>query len=77
MIFTSFEFVIFFLLVWGIRSRFSNFSAEKWFLLVASYIFYMSWSASYVVLIFGTSLMDYQAGQDAASPGSQPSCLRA
>jgi alginate O-acetyltransferase complex protein AlgI len=63
MIFTSFEFVFFFLLVWGIRSRFTNFSAEKWFLLLASYLFYMSWSASYVVLILGASLMDYGVGR--------------
>jgi alginate O-acetyltransferase complex protein AlgI len=63
MIFTSFEFVFFFLLVWSIRSCFTNFSAEKWFLLVASYLFYMSWSPGYVVLIFGTSLMDYAVGR--------------
>lgn len=62
MIFTSFEYVIFFLLVLGIRSLLRNFSAEKWFLLVASYIFYMSWSIYCALLILATSLVDYFVG---------------
>ena len=78
MIFTSFEFVFFFLLVWGIRSLITNFSAEKWFLLLASYLFYMSWSPGYVVLIFGTSLMDYAVGRMLGvieSPGRRKALL--
>lgn len=78
MIFTSFEFVIFFLLVWAIRGRFSNFGAEKWFLLVASYLFYMSWSPAYVLLIFGTSLMDFAVGRmlgQIEAPGKRKALL--
>jgi alginate O-acetyltransferase complex protein AlgI len=63
MIFTSFEFLIFFCLVWLIRSCIRNFNAEKWFLLFASYIFYMAWNIPCVGLIIGSSLMDYTVGR--------------
>ncbi len=63
MIFTSFEFLIFFLLVVGIRSQLTNFVVEKWFLLIASYLFYMSWSVPCVGLILFTSLVDYYVGK--------------
>jgi alginate O-acetyltransferase complex protein AlgI len=62
MIFSSFEFVGFFAVVLLIRSCLRNFSAEKWFLLLASYVFYMSWSVPCVLLIIGTSLVDYFVG---------------
>jgi alginate O-acetyltransferase complex protein AlgI len=62
MIFTSFEFVFFFLAVAFIRNQIRNFSAEKWFLMIASYVFYMSWSVPCGFLIFGTSLIDYFLG---------------
>ncbi len=59
MIFTSFEFIAFFLLVIVIRNSITNFSAERWFLLIVSYLFYMSWSVPYVGLILFTSSVDY------------------
>ena len=62
MIFTSFEFVLFFALVVGVRSCLRNFSADKWFLLAASYVFYMSWSIPCGFLILATSLTDYFVG---------------
>jgi alginate O-acetyltransferase complex protein AlgI len=62
MIFTSFEFVGFFALVMLVRSCLRNFSAEKWFLLAASYVFYMSWSVPCALLILATSLIDYGVG---------------
>ncbi len=62
MIFSSFEFVGFFALVILIRSCLPSFSAEKWFLLIASYVFYMSWSVPCGFLILGTSLVDYFVG---------------
>ena len=62
MIFTSFEFVFFFCLVLVIRRYLHSFSAEKWFLLLASYVFYMSWSLPCGFLILGTSLVDYSVG---------------
>jgi alginate O-acetyltransferase complex protein AlgI len=61
-IFTSFEFVLFFVAVLLIRSCLRNFTVEKWFLLAASYAFYMSWSIPCVLLILFTSLVNYFVG---------------
>src|SRR5437773_7486525 len=62
MIFTSFEYVLFFAAVLLVRSCLHSFTAEKWFLLAASYIFYMSWSIPCGLLILATSLVDYFVG---------------
>jgi alginate O-acetyltransferase complex protein AlgI len=62
MIFTSFEFVLFFIAVLCVRGCLRNFSIEKWFLLLASYVFYMSWSIPCGLLILATSLTDYFVG---------------
>jgi alginate O-acetyltransferase complex protein AlgI len=62
MIFSSFEFILFFIGVVAIRSCLRNFSIEKWFLLIASYIFYMSWSVPCGLLILATSLIDFGVG---------------
>lgn len=62
MIFVSFEYVLFFTAVLLIRSALTNLNTEKWFLLVASYIFYMSWSIPCGFLILATSLIDYFVG---------------
>jgi alginate O-acetyltransferase complex protein AlgI len=61
-IFTSFEFVLFFALVLAGRSLCRSLPAEKWFLLAASYVFYMSWSAPFALLILATSLIDFAVG---------------
>ena len=62
MIFTSVEYILFFLGVMVVRSLLTNFAAEKYFLLVASYLFYMSWNPRYGLLLLGTSLFDYWVG---------------
>ena len=62
MIFVSFEYVLFFTAVLLVRGAITNLNAEKWFLLVASYIFYMSWSIPCGFLILATSLIDYFVG---------------
>lgn len=62
MIFTSFEYVLFFAALLSVRHYLHNFSVEKWFLLIASYIFYMSWSIPCGFLILFTSLVDYFVG---------------
>ena|SRR2546426_4930203 len=62
MIFTSFEYALFFAVVVLSRSCLRSFAVEKWFLLVASYAFYMSWSISCGFLILLTSLVDYSVG---------------
>jgi alginate O-acetyltransferase complex protein AlgI len=62
MIFTSFEFIFFFVGVLLVRACLKNFTVEKWFLLIVSYLFYMSWSVPCALLIFGTSVVDYLVG---------------
>ena len=62
MIFTSFEFVIFFAVVLLVRSCIGSFTVDRWFLLVASYLFYMSWSIPYASLILFTSMVDFLVG---------------
>lgn len=59
MIFSSWLFAFFFAAVfagyWGIPTR----RGRTLFLLAASYVFYMSWNAWLVLLILGTTLLDY------------------
>ena len=62
MIFTSFEFILFFLMVLLVRQGLLSFEKEKWFLLAASYLFYASWSLPCLGLILFTSLVDYFIG---------------
>ena len=63
MIFTSFEFIAFFLLLLLVRSLVTNFTAEKWLLLIASWLFYMSWNPPFVLLLIFTSGLDFFAGR--------------
>ncbi|MDF0643876.1 MAG: MBOAT family protein [Nitrospira sp.] len=62
MIFTSFEFVVFFAVVISVRSCIHSFTVDKWFLLLSSYFFYMSWSIPYAALILLTSTVDFLVG---------------
>jgi alginate O-acetyltransferase complex protein AlgI len=71
-IFTSFEYIAFFILVLIGRSLMWNFSSEKWFLLIASYLFYMSWSIPCGLLILATSLVDYFVGLGLGRIEDQP-----
>ena len=72
MIFTSFEFVAFFATVLLIRSCITRLETEKWFLIVVSYLFYMSWSVPCVTLIMFTSGVDYWVGLKLGQTESQP-----
>lgn len=66
MIFTSFEFIAFFAAVMVLRLTLPSLQAEKWLLLVASYIFYGSWNPAYLLLLVGVSLLDYLVGRGLA-----------
>ena len=59
MIFTSFEFILFFAVVVLIRLCLNNVGPDKWFLLLASVAFYVSWSLPCVLFIGLTALMDF------------------
>src|SRR2546425_11134486 len=59
MIFTSFEFLLFFAVVASVRSCFRNFNRQKWVLLLASCIFYVTWNLPCLGLILFTSISDW------------------
>jgi alginate O-acetyltransferase complex protein AlgI len=66
MIFTSFEFLSFFLLVLFGRSLCRSLTSNNWLLLIASYAFYISWSLPCGLLILVVSLVDYHVGRKLA-----------
>ncbi len=61
MLFNSFQFLFFFVLVW-LLFLVTRGTARKIILLVASYYFYMCWSTRYIWVIWGITLIDYVAG---------------
>ena len=67
MLFNSFEFLLFFPLVLFV---FAFAGRWKWLvLLIASYTFYMSWKWEYILLILGSTIVDYLCarGMEASS----------
>ncbi len=61
MLFNSLQFLIFFPAVVGLYFMLPQ--RARWaFLLVASYYFYMCWKPEYILLIAGSTLIDYYAG---------------
>ena len=71
MIFTSFEFIAFFIVLLLLRSATTNFTAEKWLLLIASWLFYMSWNPPFVLLLIFTSGLDFYVGRWLERTGNQ------
>lgn len=61
MLFNSFQFLAFFIVVWILFLALRG-TPRKILLLVASYYFYMCWNARYIVVILGITLIDYAAG---------------
>lgn len=71
MLFNSFEFLLFFPLVLFV---FAFSGRWKWLvLLIASYAFYMSWKWEYILLILGSTMVDYACarGMEASSTEKQ------
>ena len=61
MLFNSFEFLIFYIVVVAVFFTLPH--RHRWILLLAaSYYFYMSWKAEYVVLIMAATLINYGVG---------------
>jgi alginate O-acetyltransferase complex protein AlgI len=60
MLFNSVEFALFLAFVLLVYPRLAH-QRQNSFLLVASYIFYAFWNWKYVVLLFGTSVVDFAA----------------
>jgi len=63
MLFPTTEFAIFFGIVfpltWWLNDRNET---KKWFLVLASYVFYSFWSFEFLLLLFGSSVANYAAG---------------
>ncbi|MBN2561167.1 MAG: MBOAT family protein [Phycisphaerae bacterium] len=63
MIFSSWLFAFFFVAVFGLYWMLPNKRSRHTFLLVASYVFYMSWNPWLVSLILGSTVLDYCVGR--------------
>lgn len=61
MLFNSFSFLVFFPVVVGIYFILPK-KVKQFWLLIASYYFYMNWNAVYAVLIFGITVVGYVGG---------------
>jgi D-alanyl-lipoteichoic acid acyltransferase DltB (MBOAT superfamily) len=61
MLFNTFQFLIFFIVVWVLFLALRG-TPRKLLLLAASYYFYMCWNAKYILVIIGITLIDYVAG---------------
>jgi alginate O-acetyltransferase complex protein AlgI len=61
MLFNTFQFLFFFLVVW-VLFLLTRGTPRKAILLVASYYFYMCWSTRYIFVIWAITLIDYVAG---------------
>lgn len=66
MVFNSFEFVFFFVVVYGIY-RCLNHRAQNLFLLAASYFFYGSWDWRFLFLLLFTTVVDYVCAKKISS----------
>jgi D-alanyl-lipoteichoic acid acyltransferase DltB (MBOAT superfamily) len=75
-VFNSFSFLVFFAVVlplyWALPLR-----GQRYFLLAASYVFYMTWRAKYALLIAGITLLDYGAGIGMGRLENRPTSRRA
>lgn len=72
--FDSFTFIVFFAVVLAGYNLLRGWSARKWFLLGASYVFYAAWNPPFLLLLLGSSTLDWWVAQriDAAqSPRSR------
>jgi alginate O-acetyltransferase complex protein AlgI len=61
MLFNSFQFLLFFIVVWLLFLA-TRGTPRKVILLIASYYFYMCWSTRYIWVIWGITVIDYVAG---------------
>jgi D-alanyl-lipoteichoic acid acyltransferase DltB (MBOAT superfamily) len=62
MLFNSFEFVVFMLVLLALLPFFPRGNPRNGLLLVASYVFYGSWNWGFLILIWITTLLDYFCG---------------
>ena len=58
MVFNSFQFVVFFAIVYALYRSVPH-RQQNWMLLLASYYFYGSWDWRFLVLLLASTLIDY------------------
>lgn len=63
MVFNSLTFVVFFVIVVALYYGVKNWQAQKWILLVASYIFYGAWNPPFVILLWLSTIIDWYSGK--------------
>jgi D-alanyl-lipoteichoic acid acyltransferase DltB (MBOAT superfamily) len=59
MVFNSITFLLFFLAVYGLYWVIHGWTARRWLLLAASYVFYAAWSPPYVLLLLFSTGLDW------------------
>ncbi len=59
MLFNSFSFLIFFVVVYALFWAMPTWPQKKWLLLIASYLFYAAWNPPYIVLLLLSTSVDW------------------
>src|SRR5216110_2421742 len=67
MLFNSLTFVVFFAVVVSVYWSMRSWNARKYFLAVASYVFYGAWNPPFAALLFFTTAMDFWLGRRIAT----------
>jgi D-alanyl-lipoteichoic acid acyltransferase DltB (MBOAT superfamily) len=62
MVFNSWDFVVFFLLVYLVYASLPRWQWQNWFLLLASYYFYAAWDWRFAFLMLASTLVDFTVG---------------
>ena len=63
MLFNSLTFIVFFAVLLAIYYLLKSWKAQKWLLLIGSYLFYAAWSPPFVILIWISTLVDWIAAK--------------
>src|ERR1700674_4374772 len=70
MVFTSLQFVGFFLVVYGLYRALPH-RAQNWLLVAASYYFYAAWDWRFLGLLIGSTVVDYHMARYIATSEDQ------
>jgi alginate O-acetyltransferase complex protein AlgI len=61
--FDSFTFIVFFGIALIVYNALADWRARKWFLLAASYVFYAAWNPYFLILLVGSTTLDWWVAQ--------------
>ena len=68
MLFNSLDFLLFFVVVLcAYQLLVGSWGARKWLLLLSSWGFYMCWEPAFVLLLIGSTVLDFVAGRQIAT----------